>query len=292
MTATTTINLPGAFTDWFDGTGLAQGQDDSDPECKATRLAYQNGTTRRAGRGTTTRVTADRTTLTVLAEYAQHCINANADETVPAELRAAHTVLKRATEALATLPAEETPQEAEEAQEAPTEKRPAVDHSRCAHHWNDRTDLAAAQCEKDNPLPDVNPAALTAARILEGLTVHHRRRASVKVTGHGVRLDGTVTLTLTLPDGVDYHAPLTEAIVTDADRTEYAARLKAATSEDIHTLTYITVSGRTTKYLSRAKIDKVGALVARNADRGEAWSIAVRNADGNDVTTDFPCFQN
>jgi len=99
----TEITVPGAFADWFTGTGVAQGQDDSDSECLALRLAMEASVQRTAGRSYYLTVTASTAVLEMLVEYAVYCIDANTDEPVPAELRAARTVRDRAREALARL---------------------------------------------------------------------------------------------------------------------------------------------------------------------------------------------
>ncbi|RNG28722.1 hypothetical protein [Streptomyces botrytidirepellens] len=100
------IELPGAFCAWFDGTSLASGDDDSDPQCKAVRLAY------RAGRTHTTpddeddyyvTVAATDTELRLLEEYAGYCLNANTDEPDEREIEAAQKVMERAAAARAQL---------------------------------------------------------------------------------------------------------------------------------------------------------------------------------------------
>ncbi|WP_411140273.1 hypothetical protein [Streptomyces sp. x-80] len=99
-TPTVTVTLPGKFCDWLNGTNLARGQDDSDPECKALRLAYEGAPLRRNGRSYYVKITtADDTVLRVLAEYAGYCVDSNVDEPDAAEARAAHTVEARAVAA-------------------------------------------------------------------------------------------------------------------------------------------------------------------------------------------------
>ncbi|AKZ59210.1 hypothetical protein SAM23877_6165 [Streptomyces ambofaciens ATCC 23877] len=57
------------------------------------------------------------------------------------------------------------------------------------------------------------------------------------------------------------------------------------------TLTYETERGTQTKTVSRTLLNRsVGRLVARAADRGEAWNIAVVDERGEDVTDSVPCF--
>lgn len=100
---TTEIALPGAFCDWFDGTQLVQGLDDADPECKATREAYQAGRRANRGSGYTITVKADATVLRVLAEYARTCVMAHEDDPTARELAAARKVHARARKAYGKL---------------------------------------------------------------------------------------------------------------------------------------------------------------------------------------------
>jgi hypothetical protein len=58
-----------------------------------------------------------------------------------------------------------------------------------------------------------------------------------------------------------------------------------------YTLRYTTEAGEQVKAVDAALLTKIGPLVARCADRGEAWDIAVADAGGNDVTFEFACFQ-
>lgn len=104
---TVTLSLPGKFCDWLDGTNLAQGMDDADPDCKATREAYSAGTLRRTPKGYSIKITTgDTTVLNVLREYADTCIDSNLNgEPDAAEVRAARTVIERATAARKTLKA-------------------------------------------------------------------------------------------------------------------------------------------------------------------------------------------
>lgn len=92
---TTTLNLPGAFCDWLNGTRLALGQDDTDPECLATRTAYQDAPRRTAGRAYYRTITATPTVLRILAEYADYCLDANSDDGTPAQAAAARKVTQR-----------------------------------------------------------------------------------------------------------------------------------------------------------------------------------------------------
>ncbi|MGW0061374.1 hypothetical protein ACWDTT_15790 [Streptosporangium sandarakinum] len=102
-TKTTTIDLPGAFADWFGQTALVAGQDDSDPDCLATRQAYEAGTRRRHGRSYSVRVTASPAVLRLLAEYGRYLRECNADSGVPSELAAANKVIERANKGLLEL---------------------------------------------------------------------------------------------------------------------------------------------------------------------------------------------
>ncbi|THA72509.1 hypothetical protein E6R60_26630 [Streptomyces sp. A0642] len=100
---TVTVNLPGAFCNWFGGTSIASGDDDSDATCKAARIAYESGRTIKAGSGYYTRITATAPVLRLLAEYAGYCLEANGDESNSAEIAAATKVIERTRTALATL---------------------------------------------------------------------------------------------------------------------------------------------------------------------------------------------
>lgn len=95
MTDTMPIALPGKFCDWLDGTNLAQGLDDVDPECKETRIAYAEGRRIESGNGYYVLVQASRTVLKVLAEYAGNCLEANRDEPLKSEVAAALKLLLR-----------------------------------------------------------------------------------------------------------------------------------------------------------------------------------------------------
>ncbi|WP_134656283.1 hypothetical protein [Streptomyces sp. H23] len=67
---------------------------------------------------------------------------------------------------------------------------------------------------------------------------------------------------------------------------EQARRLAAR-----FTLTYTTAGGPVTKVgLPAHRVERIGTLAARGADRGEVWDIKVRDEDGGDVTCDFACF--
>lgn len=57
-----------------------------------------------------------------------------------------------------------------------------------------------------------------------------------------------------------------------------------------YTLTYSTEAGPCEKQLDAAAIERVGRVVMRCANRGEAWDVEVRDASGGDVTFNFPCF--
>ncbi|MER7235242.1 hypothetical protein ABT348_30370 [Streptomyces olivaceus] len=56
-------------------------------------------------------------------------------------------------------------------------------------------------------------------------------------------------------------------------------------------LSYATAAGPVTKTaLPADRVERIGALAARGADRGEVWDIAVRDEAGADVTGDFGYF--
>lgn len=94
-----TVVLPGKFCDWLDGTNLAQGLDDVDPECRETRIAYDEGRRIESGSGYYVRMQANATVLKLLAEYADYCLEANRDEPVKSEVAAARKLLTRIREA-------------------------------------------------------------------------------------------------------------------------------------------------------------------------------------------------
>jgi hypothetical protein len=101
-----TLVLPGAFDDWFEGTGIGQGQTEGDPEAEATRVAWEAGAYRRYGRnGHTRTITTDSlTVLDIFHDYAGYCADANDHgDTDPREVRALHTLYPRIKEARATL---------------------------------------------------------------------------------------------------------------------------------------------------------------------------------------------
>ncbi|MFD4535616.1 hypothetical protein ACFWNL_18250 [Kitasatospora sp. NPDC058397] len=60
--------------------------------------------------------------------------------------------------------------------------------------------------------------------------------------------------------------------------------------EPMYTLRYETETGRHTKTLDRAGVERVGQIATRAADRGELWNIEVLDPCGDDVTCDFDCF--
>lgn len=138
------------------------------------------------------------------------------------------------------------PQEAPEQQTA--QERPAVDHSKCEHRKSLTADhapacpayadgltaehctchLSDAECERTTTPAPADPATLTAARLLEGLTVTRGTRPAVlNVTGHAVRPDGTVVLALAHLNGAAFTAPLDDTALTAADRATFAQRVKA-----------------------------------------------------------------
>lgn len=56
------------------------------------------------------------------------------------------------------------------------------------------------------------------------------------------------------------------------------------------TLRFATASGPVEKILDSVGVERIGAVVMRGADRGEAWDVEVRDESGVEVTFDFPCF--
>lgn len=88
-----------------------------------------------------------------------------------------------------------------------------------------RDSLLWADSHQTTPATDRSaPAALIAARLLDGLTVTHQDRPGThRVTGHTITPAGTITLIFA--DGTT--APLAATAVTAADRATFADRVKA-----------------------------------------------------------------
>ncbi|REF00377.1 hypothetical protein [Thermomonospora umbrina] len=57
-----------------------------------------------------------------------------------------------------------------------------------------------------------------------------------------------------------------------------------------YTLRYDTEHGTQSRELTRPGIETVGRLVVRQADKDKVWNIAVLDANGGDITFDFPVF--
>lgn len=217
-----TVTLPGGFCDYFEGTGIAQGTDNADPIARATKRAWDSATRRRYGRNGYAKIitTDSMDVLETLDEYTEYCLNANLDEPVAKEVKGAHEAAKRirtATKELRALLA--LRKEAEEAQ--------------AAHEEAQATQLAAYDAQLTTPQgaqepPAADPAALTAARLLQGLTaITTRTPGTHRVNGMHVDPDGRVMLTLTPVDGDPFTAPLAETAVTSTDRATYADRVNA-----------------------------------------------------------------
>ncbi|MEU4998263.1 hypothetical protein [Streptomyces sp. NPDC021622] len=86
------VTIPGALADHLADTNLATGADDHDPASKATREALDAG---RRGRGRTLIIKPGSTdVLNVISEYADTLLGA--DETTPAERRAAQKWVEQA----------------------------------------------------------------------------------------------------------------------------------------------------------------------------------------------------
>jgi hypothetical protein len=103
---TAILKLPGGFADWFEGTGVAQGQDDGDAGCAAARLAFQSAPRRPAGGSYYLEVTASAPVLELFAEYAGYCLDANnphTSEPVAREVSGARAVQQRVEAALEQL---------------------------------------------------------------------------------------------------------------------------------------------------------------------------------------------
>lgn len=101
--AVLTVDIPGAFTEWFEGSGVMQDTDDKlDDPSRALRQAYNNARTIKRGRSFTVRLsTTDPYALWVLAEYADTVVQGGADaDYTPSEIRAARAVIERVQAAL------------------------------------------------------------------------------------------------------------------------------------------------------------------------------------------------
>lgn len=61
--------------------------------------------------------------------------------------------------------------------------------------------------------------------------------------------------------------------------------------EPQYTLRHENKTGIIERTLPASGIERIGQLLNRAADRGEAWNIEVLNAAGRDVTADFACFR-
>ncbi|WDI23337.1 hypothetical protein PS783_37535 (plasmid) [Streptomyces enissocaesilis] len=89
---------------------------------------------------------------------------------------------------------------------------------------------------------------------------------------------------------------LTQDGLSRSRRREIADRIQDLEEQDRRltvrfTLSYITAEGPVTKAeLPALRVERIGTLVARGADRGEVWDIEVRDEAGGDVTCDFACF--
>ena len=60
----------------------------------------------------------------------------------------------------------------------------------------------------------------------------------------------------------------------------------------IYTLAYDTADGHKERPALRAQqVERIGRVVSSLGNRGKAWDIVVLDADGEDVTFDFACFQ-
>lgn len=179
-TPTVSLTLPAPFCAWLDGSRLAQGQDDADPDCKALRLAYTAAPLRTTTHGQSTKiVTSNPTILKMIIEYAGYCAEANHDEAdrdddAARELAAAETTAQRARTALRELRAAHTAHKAQQQpQQPPTatqgpqqaEERPtpaltpwehellATAHTAPATPRYTTADENAAQNDDDTPAP-------------------------------------------------------------------------------------------------------------------------------------------
>jgi hypothetical protein len=164
---TVKVALPGAFCDFFEGTNLAQGLDNSDPECAVTHAAWDAATYRRYGRNgyTMTVTTSDMTVLDILAEYAGNCLESNADDPDPKEVKAAHETLARVKAARAELRALTTL--AREAQEEDDAHRAANAASIAAYDEMLTARVAADTAQRAQEAPQTAQEAPTAPEAQE-----------------------------------------------------------------------------------------------------------------------------
>ncbi|MFD9561558.1 hypothetical protein [Streptomyces sp. NPDC059994] len=61
--------------------------------------------------------------------------------------------------------------------------------------------------------------------------------------------------------------------------------------EPQYTVRHEDKTGTIERTLPASGVERIGQLLMRAADRGEAWDIEVLDADGNDVSFDFACFR-
>lgn len=224
-TPTVTVTLPGKFCDYFDGTGLVQGQDDHDPECKITREAYEAGTIGRTPRGYYRKITTSSTTvLRLLAEYADTCIDANThgNDTPEerAEGQAARKAYQRAQDALKTLTAAQAQQTAQEAptaaQEPQTPAGGPQEAEEGAEHYvtvNDGTRIGNAL----GPYPTDEEARANLPRVRAFLDANDPNSdayeyGTFRVRGYGRKLGAG-----TLKSRIGLHAPQERPATVDTD---------------------------------------------------------------------------
>ncbi|MFG2847469.1 hypothetical protein ACGF12_30515 [Kitasatospora sp. NPDC048296] len=105
-----TVNVPGSFAEWLEGTNAMTGDDDHDPRSLALRLAVEGGRWVQRGRSRTLVVEGDERTMSVLTEYANAFLNMCCVEdgsATRAEVSGAKKTQERALAARATLIATE-----------------------------------------------------------------------------------------------------------------------------------------------------------------------------------------
>lgn len=98
-----TVDIPGAFTEWFEGSGVMCDADDKlDDASRALRQAYNDARVIRRGRAVTVRLTTtDPEALWVLGEYADTVVQGGtAMDFSSSEIRAARTLARRVEAAL------------------------------------------------------------------------------------------------------------------------------------------------------------------------------------------------
>ncbi|MER5352525.1 hypothetical protein ABT093_19610 [Kitasatospora sp. NPDC002551] len=116
-----TVNVPGAFAEWLEGTNAMTGDDDHDPRSLALRLAVQGGRWVQRGRSRSLVVEGGKLTMSVLTEYADTFLDMFCVEdgsATRAEMAGAKKAQERALAARAALVAAERAEQRRRARQA------------------------------------------------------------------------------------------------------------------------------------------------------------------------------